>query len=184
MYRKCVTEISVQHQKQITDALLQLLQKMPLEDITVTRLCETAGVSRRVFYHLFTGKTGVLHALVDQRLLAMAEPVPGIPDPVLAFFLYWKGQKPFLDALCANGLVCLLQERMIAGILQEEYDLIHDLHRWGWNQEKEVLVFNVSGVIGLVYNWYREGYGKRPEEMAEILRGLLTRPFVTPKKTD
>lgn len=182
MYRKCVTDVSVQHQKQITEALLQLLQKMPLEEVSVTRLCETAGVSRRIFYHLFTGKTGVLHALVDQRLLTMVEPIPGVSDPVEGFFLYWKEQKTFLDVLRANGLICLLQERMISSVLLEEYDLIYSLHRWGWDQEKEVVVFNISGVIGLVYNWYREGYEKSPEEMAGILRRLQTRPLASPEK--
>lgn len=179
MYRKCVTETSVQHQKQFTDALLQLMQKQPYEEITVTQLCETAGLSRRIFYHLFTSKTGALHALVDHKLLALGEPVSQEQDVVQAFFLYWKGQRAFLDALCANGFVCLLQERMIANILQEEYDLIYWLRKQGWSQEKEVLVFNISGVIGLVYNWYREGYQKSPEEMAAMLRKLLTRPLLS-----
>lgn len=184
MYRKCATEISAQHQKQITDALLQLLQKIPFEEITVTQLCQAAGVSRRIFYHLFSSKTGALHALVDQRLLAMGEPVPGVQDVVLAFFLYWKDQGAFLDAMCANGFVGLLPERMIENMLREEYDLIYWLRQRGWSREREVLIFSISGSMGLVYDWYHTGFEKSPEEMAQLLRKLITCPLTSPAQME
>ena len=44
MYRKCTTEVSAQNQRKVTAGLLELMQKMPYEEITVTRLCQSAGV--------------------------------------------------------------------------------------------------------------------------------------------
>ena len=99
MYRKCATEISARHQKQITDALLRLMQKADYESITVTELCQAAGVSRRVFYHLFANKTGALYALVDQKILNLQSYSRNPSAELVDFFRYWKEEKPFLDAL-------------------------------------------------------------------------------------
>ena len=177
MYRKCVTEISVLHQKQVEEALLELMQKMPYEDITVTQLCQTAGVTRRIFYHLFSNKTGALHALVDNKILAIESYGREIPNEALRFFRYWKEQKSFLDALSANGMSGLLLERMIGNVLNEDYEIRYWLQHSGWaNNSKEVIIFSLSGVVGLVYSWYYSGFRQEPEEMATLLEQIF-RPF-------
>lgn len=177
MYRKCTTEISVRHQKQVTESLLELMGKMPYEDITVTQLCQTAGVTRRIFYHLFSNKTGALHALVDHKILDIQSYGKEIPDEMCRFFCYWKAQKAFLDALAENGMSGLLLERMINNVLTEDYDVRYWLHRHGWSEDSmEVIIFGLSGLMGLVYSWYYSGYRKSPEEMAALME-KMTSPF-------
>lgn len=178
MYRKCATETSVQHQKQVTDSLLALMEKMPYEDITVTQLCQTAGVTRRVFYHLFSNKTGALHALVDHKILDMESYGGNISNDALRFFLYWKDQKVFLDALGENGMSGLLLERMINSVLTEDYELLYWLRRKGWAEySQEVIIFSLSGMMGLVYSWYTNGFRKSPEEMAALLEQMVSSFF-------
>lgn len=170
MYRNCTTELSARHQRQVTDALLELMQKMPYEDITVTLLCQTAGLSRRVFYHLFSNKTGALHALVDHKLLDIESYGREIPSDALRFFRYWMDQKTFLDVLNANGYSGLLLERLISRVLTEDYDVLYWLRSNGWiDNSQEVIVFGLSGLMGLVYSWYYSGYRKSPEEMAALV---------------
>ncbi len=170
MYRKCTTEVSVLHQRQVTESLLELMQKMPYEDITVTQLCQTAGVTRRIFYHLFSNKTGALHALVDHRILDIQSYDREGPNDLVRFFRYWKEQKPFLDALAESGMSGLLLERMISNVLAEDYDVRYWLQRHGWEQNnKEIIIFGLSGLVGLVYSWYYSGYQQSPEEMAALM---------------
>ena len=176
MYRKCATEISVQHQKQVTESLLELMQKMPYEDITVTQLCEAAGITRRIFYHLFSNKAGALNALIDHKILAIESYGREIPNETLRFFCYWKDQKALLDALAENGMSGLLLERMIGCVLTEDYDVRYWLQRNGWSDNsKEVIIFGLSGLMGLVYSWYYEGYQRAPEEMAAVIEKIATR---------
>lgn len=182
MYRKCVTEISVQHQKQVEEALLMLMQQMPLSEITVTHLCRESGVSRRIFYHLFSNKTGALYALIDHYILDMGSSFLDVEDQALRFFLYWKQQKKFLDALCSNDFLGLLLERMILNVLSEDYDLLYWLRSNGWKQEKDVLIFNLSGVMGMVCSWYYSGYEKSPEEMAALITHMMTHPLASPNQ--
>ncbi len=177
MYRKCATEISAQHQKQVTEALLELMQKMPYEDITVTQLCQTARVTRRVFYHLFSNKLGALHALVDHKILDIESYGREVSNDALRFFYYWKDQQAFLDALAENGVSGLLLERLINSVLTEDHELLYWLRKRGWNEySQEVIIFILSGLMGLVYSWYYGGYQKSPEEMAALLEQMLA-PF-------
>lgn len=178
MYRKCTTEISALHQKQVTESLLDLMQKIPFEDITVTQLCQAAGVTRRVFYHLFSNKTGALQALIDHKILAIESYGREIPNETLRFFRYWKEQKALLDVLGENGMSGLLLERMISSVLAEDYDLVYLLKRNGWSENsKDVIIFFLSGLMGLVYSWYYGGFQKEPEEMAVLLAQMI-RPLM------
>lgn len=177
MYRKCVTEVSVRHQKQVEQSLLALMQKMTYEEISVTQLSAEAGISRRVFYHLFNSKADALYALIDHTLLDIESYRTELSNQPLRFFLYWREQKPLLDALGANAMTGLLLERMIESVLREDYDIRYLLKANGWEEEQEILVFNLSGIMGLVYSWYCSGYEKSPGEMAVLLERILTRPL-------
>lgn len=178
MYRKCVTEVSVQHQRQVEHALLELMQKMPYEDISVTQLCQTALVSRRVFYHLFNNKTGALYAMIDHTLLEAESYCPELRDHALRFFLFWKKHRQLLDILQDNGLTGILLERMIACVLNEDYDIRYWLKTKGWEQEKDVIIYHITGIMGLVYRWYYSGFRESPEEMAAVLKRIVTRSLV------
>lgn len=174
MYRKCATDISVQHQKQVTQSLQELMLKMPYEDITVTQLCQAAGISRRIFYHLFTNKTGALHALVDHKILDSESYGGEIQDTLVRFFCYWREQQDFLDALAKNNMSGLLLEQMINCVMTEDYDVRYWLKEKGWaGNSQEVVIFGLSGLVGLVYSWYYGGFRQEPEELAALVGQMM-----------
>lgn len=174
MYRKCATEISARHQQQVTEGLLELMQKTPYESITVTQLCQVSGVSRRVFYHLFSSKTDALHALIDHAILDSESHAPEIADQLVRFFRYWKGQGRLLDALLRNQLTGLFLERLIWIAANEDYDVRHWLRRESPQYGQHILVFTLSGILGLTFDWYLGGCRESPEEMAALLVRLLS----------
>jgi AcrR family transcriptional regulator len=100
MYRKCSTEVSVQNQRIVTAALVKLMQETAYEEITVSSLCQCAGITRRIFYHLFSNKTDALYALIDHVILGIEGYRLDVPDETLRFFLYWREQEAFFNALC------------------------------------------------------------------------------------
>lgn len=172
MYRKCTTEISVQHQRQVEETLLSLMEKTPFGDITVTQLCEASGVSRRVFYHLFSNKTGALWAMIDHKILAFEGAHPEIDNELLRFFCYWREQELFLDVLLENNLAGLLLERLVTIAMYEDYDLKYWLKTQGWSETKDILVFHLTGIMGLVYSWHHSGFDRTPQEMAALLERI------------
>lgn len=176
MYRKCVTETSALHQKQVEQQLLELMLKVPYEEITVTQLCQAAGITRRVFYHLFNSKQDALWAMLDHMILESESWQPELQDPFLRFFCYWKENRKLLDALRANQIPGLLQERLIVTVMQEDFDLRHRLNTSGWEKATDLIVFHLCGAMGLVFRWYYEDFRETPEEMAALLRRILTVP--------
>ena len=180
MYRKCTTEVSVQNQRKATMGLLALMQEMSYEDITVSLLCQKAGITRRIFYHLFSNKTDALHALIDNAILGIEGYRLDIPDETLRFFLYWRQQQSLFDALYRNNLSNLLLERMIVSVLDEAYDIRYWLKAYDPETATDIIIFNLCGIMGLTYSWYRSGYQKSPEEMAQRISRLLQPGKSTP----
>ena len=180
MYRKCATEVSVRNQHSVTAGLLELMQKIPYEDITVTQICQIAGVTRRIFYHLFSNKTDALHALIDQTILGAEGYRPDIADETLRFCFYWREQKPLFDALHSSNLSNVLLERMVDCVLSEAYDIRNWLSAYDRDIATDAVIFNICGAMGLTYGWYYAGYDRSPEEMARRLNRLV-RPLLPEK---
>ncbi len=69
MYKQCKTESSAARQRQIADALLELMMGKPYDLISVTDICKQCCLSRNSFYQYYTGKDAVLQALIDYTLM-------------------------------------------------------------------------------------------------------------------
>ena len=53
-------KVALSSQRQIAQALMQLIDEKPYQDITISELCKTAGISRQTFYTLFTSRENVV----------------------------------------------------------------------------------------------------------------------------
>ena len=181
MYKHCTTEESAQRQRQLEQCLLKLMGDLPLSQITISDICSQAGISRKSFYRYFDSKEGCLHALLDHAIMdgtTYYMPNSSSDNLNLSFFCrvfeYWKMQEPLLDALERNGQSLQILQRMVRYIQVEEPDYARYM---GVSAQDvmEHIVYNVSGVMGLILTWHHEGFQKTPEQMGAILYGLMRR---------
>ena len=179
MYKYCATEESAQRQRQLEQCLQQLMLFTDYRQITISQICEQAGISRKSFYRYFGSKDDCLQALIDHAVFDGASFYMGDKrvDMVLCerFFYYWKEQAPLLDALVRNGLTVLLTERMSLYIIQEEQDLGTYLNSWIDGVCREHILFYSAGVMSLVLEWHHSGYKKSILQMSKILADLVGR---------
>ncbi len=187
MYKKCTTEITTARQRKLEHCLLDLLKTNSYEAITVGDICTSADVPRGMFYRYFDSKKDALDALIDHTLLEYMTTInfsesAKCEDPLgmRELLLYWKSQKPLLDALKRNHMEALLFERSIRYCTVEEPLLSRHLKLAGNPADMEVVAFCINGVISAIFVWYESGLAKSTEEMARILRKLLTGPVVSP----
>ena len=187
MYKQCTTEITSARQRKLEYCLLDLLQSNSYEHITVQDICTLAQVPRGMFYRYFDSKKDALDALIDHTLLEYMTSInfsesARSEDPLgmRELLLYWKSQKPLLDALKRNHMESALFERSIRYCTVEEPLLPRHLKLAGNPADMEVVAFCINGVISAIFVWYESGFAKSTEEMARILRKLLTGPVVTP----
>lgn len=143
------------------DALIRLLKKKKMEDITVVALCEEMGVSRKTFYQYFDSIEDVLYIILDKEIrngFLLLEMKPEIEK----FFLFWKERKWLLDILEKNGMSELLVNRMhvmmLAGDEADMFD-IKSLKYRGW----------VSAIITVLVMWHHGGMRQSPKEMEQVI---------------
>lgn len=185
MYKMCKTEQSASRQRELEKGLLQAMNAHYYDEISVSDLCDQLGVPRKSFYRYFSGKDGALHALIDHTLLEY-ESFPNMLKPgemrthqkdLERFFLFWKEQKPLLDALERSGLSGILVTRSIDHALSDA----GAPKRFQRQQERlareHATQFGVCGLMSMVLSWHHRGYQPDPVQMAQIAVQLLTKPL-------
>lgn len=183
MYKSCKTEQSALRQRQIEEALLDLMAVRRYEDITVSELCQALDMPRKAFYRYFSGKEGALMALLDHRLMEYdSSDRPGKRQGSYRFtldlewfFEFWLGQKKLLDALARSGISGILVERAIRN---SQEALIFEIPEQSRAYVDAATGFVVCGLMSMVLQWHRTGYAKGVHEMARLSCGLLSSPLV------
>lgn len=181
MYKQCKTEESALRQREFESALLQMLQSVPYNTISVTVLCNHVGIARKNFYRYFETKDDVLCALLDHTILdytqsdhRIGREIFDAPPEIISFLSYWQTQKPLLDALQANGMSTRLIERALAHAWQQDKGFLRIL---GENADQNTVLFTVSGIFTLIITWHHLGFRQSKEELAADIYRLMTRPL-------
>ena len=178
MYLRCVTEKTANQQKCFEDALLRLMKVKELDKISVVEICEAAGITRRIFYRLFETKQDCLISAIDHKLLAseVYKSKTGRRGfcQVLEFI---KEERDFFDVLGRDNHIGLFMDRVIEYINKENFYVKHLMGIYG-SAERELLIFNISGFIGLIFYWGSTNYEKTIEEMADMLIMLMKSPYI------
>lgn len=183
MYKLCKTEQSAARQRELELALAAMMLVRRYEDISVSEFCSYAGIPRKAFYRYFSSKDGALYALIDHTMLEYehmrdTEPVSGREQmrELESFFLFWKRQKPVLDALEFSGLSGVLLERSIESI-ETNAMLRRGQTADSEFVQKQILRFVVSGIMIMMVNWHHDGYRKSPREMADLATRMMHEPL-------
>ena len=180
MYRICTTEKTALQQKQAEQALRRLLQQMPYEQISVCRICQEADLSRKSFYRVFSSKEGVLCALIDHTLMEFVsfptQPVrePELLPELVKFFQYWKHNRDLLQILSRNGQLTLLMERELLHVYADRSTVRSFFGVEDHPDAQGMLLFYLSGIMGLLMHWYRTDFEASEEHMALLLGRVLT----------
>lgn len=185
MYKLCKTEQSARRQRELEQGLLKAMSTCHYDEISVSDLCDQLNIPRKSFYRYFSGKDGALHALIDHTLLeyeTFSDPAEqgSAETPykrLESLFLFWKAQKPLLDALERSGISGVLVTRAIDHAFADVGLQNRFLHQEEKNTREQATVFSVCGLMSMVLNWHHSGYRKPAREIAQIALQLLTKPL-------
>lgn len=179
MYKYCATEESVRRQRQLEQCLQELMLTEHYSQITISQICDRAGISRKSFYRYFSSKEGCLYALLDHAIFDGAAFY--LPDHLNStstrqnyerFFTYWKEKASLLDALARHSMGQLLTERMLNYSIQEEQEFRY-LFGTLAHESSERSIFYICGIIGLILIWHKNGFNKSAAQMADILSDMI-----------
>lgn len=178
-------EQSLRRKMEIEDGLLELMASTRFSQITVTELTTHLGMSRKCFYHYFSGKEACLESLIDRMIrdaalfLATADSSPVKPlQNYVQNLEYWKAHGGFLEIIVQNGLDTVLLHRYMLHHIREERSANFRLRKEDIFLDEDILFFCASGLIGLLLRWCQRGFDTPVEEMAKKFRRLLQMPLI------
>lgn len=184
MYKQCVTSQSAKRQRELEQSLLTAMLDRPYEDISISALCDHIGIPRKAFYRYFSGKDGALYALIDHTIMDFAgevfsdEPQATI-DTLERFFCFWRNQRRLLDALDRSGLTGVLLQRSLAKATAEDLLPQRNFSFQPHLPHSYMVYFLISGLLSMVFLWYRNGFQETPRHLAMASAQLMTQPLIS-----
>jgi AcrR family transcriptional regulator len=165
----------------LQDSLIELLEEKAISKITVKELCEKADINRTTFYTHYANPGELLATIEGEALIWANERITdllGRSDH--------KEAIPILEEiftyLIENGdhIKVLMSERGDIGFQKKLFELIYaacdftpPTSRAKDDELREYyLVFAVSGSVGLIQKWLKDGLNKSAKEMAEIIYSM------------
>lgn len=150
----------------INEALLGLLKEKSLYEISISEICETAGVGRMSFYRNYESKEDVIKKQLLQLIQEWEKDYEGKNDPTYfseSLLRHYYKHKDFYLLLYNQGLSNMILEALRVSVKLEEAN--NNLERYAKSM--------IAGMIwGWVDEWMRQGMPETPEEIVLLTAQL------------
>jgi AcrR family transcriptional regulator len=171
------------------NALLSLLEKKPFEYITISEICEEAGVNRSTFYLHYENTCDLLDETLRYVLNTFvsyfsADDQVAISryrdcDVAELNFISEKYLQPYLTFIRENKRVFLAVlsqpvtfkfESIFERLFDNIFNPILDRFHYPEDERQYVMRFYLNGLMAIITEWLHGGCEKSMEEVAEIIR--------------
>lgn len=167
MYKKQTNKTALQSQRMITDALLELMEQLPFARITVTQICDKAGVGRKTFYRNFELKEDVIEFRLDELCAVYEQGLLGIPlEERLGYhFGFLKEHAALLVSLNRNGLSSMINAKF-SRFMPETMPL------WSEDpvQQQYLSEYISAGIDAIMTRWIIRNFQESLEEILALAR--------------
>lgn len=171
------------------EALLSLLEKKPFAYITVSEICEEAGVNRSTFYLHYENTCDLLHEatkyVLDRFVSYFSVDAEDITSKFTECelrdlnFINKKYLYPYLTYIRENQRIfsAVLShpstfkfEDIFQRLFDHIFNPILDRFHYPAGERKYVMMFYLSGVTAVITEWLKDGCQKSVDEISEIIR--------------
>lgn len=155
-------------QECLTIALLQLLEHHQLSDLSVSKVCQRAGVSRMAFYRNFEQLDQIIYAYYQPKIADEFERLRHTSQNSVKL----ENQEEFFAVFGEQLIRAKAQgfEPLISQIFTEEIKKFFI----NQNKDEEWLTFISAGVYALWSQWLLSGRKRPLSEIHELIRKMVT----------
>ena len=172
----------VVHTRQaLRQALLQLLDEKPIEDITIREIADAAGVNYTTFFRHHTSKEELLNDIAASEIQTLFDLTLPALDPTdtragaLALGNYVAENRALWSRLLTGGAAGRLREEFIR--LTREFAAAHGSDH-DWLPPEVGVIFGASGTMELLTWWLQQEPQLPVERFAKIHERLIVRPLM------
>lgn len=156
--------------KLIKEATLELLEKKPLNKITITDICKTADVNRSTFYSYYQNIIELVKEIEDDILKQLPN-ITALPTNKKAyleiledFFFYVKENYRIFKILIIQNNNSEFSKRLIETVIKN-----YPCYNNNKVIEKYNYIYCISGVIGLIKEWISSDFNISVSEFSELV---------------
>lgn len=163
----------LQTKEKLKNALIFLLENSELENITVSRLCNQAGVNRSTFYVHYSNISECFEEITDAVIKEMRaslynEPIRNQNSFLLVYFRTARKYQTIFRTIHKAGI----HDSMIHKMVNINNEILHNQLYIPFNNENLEYSFVFSGFYGMVETWLRNGCKESDEELILILKNF------------
>ena len=178
--KKSPNPSSIRSKKEITDALIKLMQDNPFSEITVKQIVLETGLERKTFYNNFSSKDDVLDSIINNAIYEYVQALTTSPDgPLSVIFDFCDKNREMLQLLHKNNMLYLLLLKLNVVIpeLNESLDMSNNpfCALIGSLEPDYLIAFNIGAIWNVIFKWVDRGMTDSPEYIKEILEEYLKR---------
>ena len=145
------------------------------EEISISEICETAGISRQTFYRNFDTKEDIILYYVDEKVKQHMRNVVGIMEQdVEGFFGHLPFSNELLSYLMENNLMYLLRDSVLPLIdtfmQTNAYRLLLGDHKY----DPYMAHYLADTMVSILETWTLNDFAETPEELNRIMQGFMS----------
>lgn len=168
MYVEQTNNKAIQSQNAILEAFIQLLNRKPMNEITISKLCMEAKIGRRTFYRNFDRKEDVLAFYIDKIYAEFEWNLQNSNgDFVFTYLSFIKKYSSIMALLQKNNILHLLSSKFAAQYQNYLPMLNHKVKQ----QYKSAYV--VAVVNAIVSEWAKREFKESIENIIKIISNVI-----------
>lgn len=150
----------------ITDSLLKLLRDKPIGDISISELCDLAGIGRASFYRNFESKEDILRKYINKLFKKWTDEAGQkdnrpLNESLSLLFAHFEKHRDFYSLLNERELVFLLKD-VIIGLCGPKPE--HS------KTEAYARAYVAYTLYGWIEVWFQRGMQETAEEITEMFQ--------------
>jgi AcrR family transcriptional regulator len=169
----------------IRNSLIVLLSKKPIAKVTVTEICESAGINRATFYAHYSDPFDLLRSIEEEMMSdittglgdAFSKTSANLQETLTWLFEYISENEEICRVLISDSSDTSFQVKVVS-MLQERFIDEWTAGKSVTAEEAQYLyTFAAIGSVGMIRKWLADGMKRSPCEMAELVVKLSKEGF-------
>lgn len=164
-------------QMMIKSSLMELMLTKPVAKITVTELCERAGINRATFYSHYSDPTSVLEGIekeltddiADRVKPAIAAVGGDLRDSLLALVEYIRDNAGIFRVLLGSAGDVRFQSKVVDVVRAQFIEHWRTFSSTSLEDAEYIYTFIAIGSVGVIRKWLDEGTKKPSGEIADLI---------------
>jgi AcrR family transcriptional regulator len=170
--------------KALRDALLELLQRKRIDQLTIRDIAAEADIGYATFFRHYASKEQLLEEIAAEEIARLTELTVPLLSPsdtrvsCLALCNYVHAHRVLWSALLTGGAAGTLREEFIRLVQQPR---TRSIPRPRWLPTELGAVFGVGATIEIIGWWLQRPDELTPKQVANILSRLVVAPVIDAK---